>query len=168
MKRHRRNLAVNILLGAAAGAAATWAMDRLTTVLYEREPEAVRRREDKARGGKNAYEIAAEKGASRLGKTLTDDQRKSIGSSIHWTLGVAAGAAYGVLRDAIPELGVGSGFAYGTLFWLAMDEAALTALGLTPPPQKFPWQTHARGLAGHLALGAVVEAPFDLLDSLES
>ena len=38
------------------------------------------------------------------------------------------------------------------------------ALGLAPPPTKFPWQTHARGFAGHLALGAVVEAAFDVAD----
>jgi uncharacterized protein DUF1440 len=159
-----RNLALDLLLGAAAGAVATWTMDRLTTTIYERQPDKVREREDSARGEKTAYEVAAEKGADRLGKELTDDQRQRIGSSIHWSLGVMAGAAYGVLRNAIPAFGIGSGVAYGAAFWLAMDEAAVTALGLAPSPRAFPWQTHARGLAGHLVLGAVIEAPFDLLD----
>jgi uncharacterized membrane protein YagU involved in acid resistance len=47
-----------------------------------------------------------------------------------------------------------------------MDEAALTLMGLTPPPKNFPWQTHARGLAGHLVLGATIEAAFDLPSAL--
>jgi uncharacterized membrane protein YagU involved in acid resistance len=61
-------------------------------------------------------------------------------------------------------LGIGSGLAYGVLFWAAMDEGANTALKLTAPPNRFPWQTHARGLAGHLALGAVIEIVFDAAD----
>jgi hypothetical protein len=36
-----------------------------------------------------------------------------------------------------------------------MDETLTPALGLTPGPDAFPWQTHARGLAGHLVFGTV-------------
>ena len=45
-----------------------------------------------------------------------------------------------------------------------MDEAALTLLGLTPPPQEFPWQTHLRGAVGHVVLGGAIEAVFDAAD----
>src|SRR4051794_36428603 len=146
----RRPLATDLLLGAAAGAAATWVMDKVTTALYEREPDAVRRREDEARGGKTAYVVAAEKIAGAAGKRLDEDQGKAAGSAIHWTLGVSAAALYGLLRNRVPRLGIGSGIAYGLLFWLLMDEAALAATGVTPPPREFPWQTHARGAAGHV------------------
>jgi hypothetical protein len=165
MKRPTRNLATDLLLGAVAGAAATWIMDLVTTLLYDREPKEVQDRENAARGDRNAYEIAAEKAASAAGRELTDDERKLAGNAIHWTLGVSSGVLYGALRNRLP-LGLGSGLAYGTLFWLAMDEAALTLTGLTPPPQEFPWQTHARGLAGHLILGAGIESFFDLADEL--
>jgi hypothetical protein len=141
-------------------------MDQVTTVLYEAQPRKVRKRENSARGGKSAYEIAAEKGAQLAGRKISAEERKALSAAIHWTLGVSAGAMYGVLRNRQPVLGVGSGLAYGAAFWLAMDEAALTALGLTAPPQDFPWQTHARGLAGHLILGAVIESPFDVIDLL--
>jgi Protein of unknown function (DUF1440) len=160
----RRPFVLDVLVGALAGAGSTWVMDQVTTILYEAQPRKVRKRESSARGGKTAYEIAAEKGARLAGRKISADERKTIGAAIHWTLGVSAGALYGALRNRVPALGLGSGAAYGAAFWLAMDEAALTALGLTAPPQDFPWQTHARGLVGHLVLGAVIELPFDVAD----
>ena len=45
-RKNRRPLAVDVLIGAAAGLAATWLMDKVTTVLYERESKDVRERED--------------------------------------------------------------------------------------------------------------------------
>jgi hypothetical protein len=60
--------------------------------------------------------------------------------------------------------GVLGGLAFGTAFYLLMDEGAVYALGLTPGPTKFPWQTHARGLAGHLAFGAVASTALDVLE----
>ncbi len=162
-----RNLIADLLIGAAAGAAATWIMDQATTFLYEREPEGVQEREDAARGEKSAYEIAAEKVAALADRELTGDQRKSFASAIHWSLGVSTGIVYGAARNRIPALGLGSGLAYGIAVWLALDEAALTLLGLTPLPRAFPWQAHARGLAGHLVLGAVIESVFDVIDVVE-
>lgn len=164
MKRKRRTIALDVAIGAVAGAGATWLMDRVTQTLYDREPAEVRRREDAARGEKTAYEIAAEKSAALVDREVTETQRRQIGLAIHWTLGVSAGALYGVLRNRVRRFGIGSGIAYGAAFWILMDEAALALLGLTPPPQEFPWQTHARGLAGHLVLGGTVEAVFDAID----
>ena len=164
MPRRRRRLATDLVLGAAAGASATWLMDKVTTAMYERESRAVRKRENKARGNKTAYEIAAERASDFVGIPVTKQTRKQIGSAIHWSLGVTAGAVYGVVRNRVRTVRFGSGLIYGTLFWLAMDEAALTALKLTPPPRAFPWQTHARGLAGHLVLGGAIEAVFDVAD----
>lgn len=164
--RTKRSLPLDLLLGAAAGAAATWLMDAATTALQKRESKDAQDRENAARGEKTAYEIAAEKAASLAGRELDDDTRKRLGVAIHWTLGVSAGVAYAALRHSMPRLRIGSGLAYGTLFWLGMDEAALTLLGLTPAPQAFPWQTHARGLAGHLVLGSTIELAFDTADAL--
>ena len=137
----RRSLLVDVLIGAAAGAAATWAMDQATTLLLDRQPEAVTNREKSARRGSASPPPAA-----------------------HWAMGVGAGALYGALRNRTRAMGFGSGLAYGVAFFLLVDEAAQAALGMSAPPQDFPWQTHARGLAGHLVLGAVLEAPFDVMD----
>lgn len=167
MSRRRRPLAVDLLLGAAAGAAATWAMDKVTAVIYERQPEKTKRQENKARAGKTASEVAAQKGAKLAGRKLSAEQRKKIGGAIHWSLGVSSGALYGLIRNRSRFLGIGSGVAYGLAFYVLVDEAGLSALGISPPPAAFPWQTHARGLAGHLVLGGILDGVFDLADLVQ-
>ncbi|HET8655263.1 MAG TPA: DUF1440 domain-containing protein [Longimicrobiaceae bacterium] len=165
---HHRNdhLLADLLKGAIAGAAATWAMGPVTSYLYQHESKEVRRQEDEARGGETAYGAAAEKTAALMGKELTDEQRGTAGRAIHWALGTGAGALYGVLRDRVPGAGAGAGLLFGTAFWALMDEGANTALGLTPGPMAFPWQTHARGLAGHLVFGLTADATLRALDAV--
>ena len=143
----RRPLIGDLVLGAAVGAAATWVMDQATTLLYEREPADVKRRENAVRRGKTAYQIAEE-------KTGVPAQ------AIHWSIGIGSGALYGLLRNRSTHVRTGSGLAYGLAMFLALDEGLLTALKLTPSPEKFPWQAHARGLAGHLVFGAVLDGAF--------
>jgi len=162
--KKRRPLLSDLAIGTLAGVAATFVMDEVTTFLYERENRAARRREDKARGGKTAYQVAAEKGADVLGRKITAKQARQIGTGIHWATGITAGTLYGILRNRFPRLGLGSGPVWATLIWVAIDEGANVALGLTPRPAAFPWQAHARGLAGHLVLGTVIEASFDGVD----
>jgi uncharacterized membrane protein YagU involved in acid resistance len=82
---------------------------------------------------------------------------------IHWGLGIVAGAAYGALRPRLPRRARAGGLTFGAAFWLAVDEALTPALALTPGPRAFPWQTHARGLAGHLTFGLVADAALRVL-----
>ena len=161
-----RSLIVDVVAGAIAGIAATWVMGRVTTFLYEHEDQQARREEDRARGGQTAYESAAEKAASLVGRKLSEQERKAVGSGLHWGLGLGAGAAYGVLRHRMPATRWGSGVAFGTAFWALIDEGANTVLGLTPPPADFPWQAHARGLAGHLAFGLAADSALRVSDRL--
>jgi len=159
-----RQPALDLFIGAAAGAAATWLMDQATSAIQERQPKQTQDAEKEASGGASAYENAAKKAGSLAGRELDDDETKIVAGGIHWTLGVSTGALYGLLRNRLRAIGIGSGVAYGAAVWLLLDEAAVTALGFAPAPQKYPWQTHARGLAGHLIFGAAIELPFDLLD----
>lgn len=161
-----RSLLLDIAAGALAGLAATWIMGRVTTFLYEREDAQARKEEDDARDGKTAYGVAAEKAAALVGRELNPQQRDALGSGLHWGLGMGAGAAYGVLRHKMPVSKWGSGVAFGTAFWALVDEGANTVLGLTPKPQEFPWQAHARGFAGHLAFGLAADATLRLTDRL--
>lgn len=151
----KQSLVADILDGAIAGAIATWVMGQATTVLYEKENEVARQREDDARHGTTAYDVAAEKAASLAGTQLSEDQRKQYGQAIHWALGIGAGALYGALRPRSDVASAAGGLLFGAAFWLLMDETATPALGLTPGPTAFPWQIHARGLAGHLVFGTV-------------
>ncbi len=159
-------IARDMILGALAGAAATWVMGRVTSYLYERESREAREREDEAREGKTAYGVAAEKAARLAGKELSKDERQKYGSAIHCGLGVGAGALYGAIRGRVPGADWGNGLAFGTAFWLLIDEGANTLLGLTPPPQEFPWQAHARGTIGHLVYGLVTESIFKIADGV--
>jgi hypothetical protein len=159
-----RNVALDVVAGALAGLAATWVMGKVTSFLYEHEDQKAKRDENAARGGQTAYETAADKAASLVGRKLTGEQRRTIGAGLHWGLGLGAGAAYGVLRHRMAATRWGSGVAFGTAFWALVDEGANTVLGVTPPPGDFPWQAHARGLAGHLAFGVTADAALRIAD----
>lgn len=164
--RRRRSITESLLKGAIAGAVATWAMGKVTTWFYDRENRRARRAEDEARHGKTAYEIGAERLAGAVGRTLSEEQRGRLGSALHWGLGIGAGAAYAALGQRRPAVRRAAGTAFGTGFWAAVDEGMISLLGLTPPPTAFPWQTHARGLAGHLAFGAVADGTLRVLDAV--
>lgn len=150
----RRALILDVLLGAAAGAGAIFVMDKVTSLLYARERKSIKDRENEARAGKSAYENAAQ-------RYLGD---KELGPAIHWFVGISSGALYGLLRNRSRDVGIGSGLAYGLATYLLLDEALTAALKLAPPPDAFPWQTHARGLVGHLVFGAILDGAFDAAD----
>lgn len=164
--KHESSLFADLMMGAVAGVVATWLMDKGTAVLYQREGEDARQQENEAREGKTAYGVAAEKAAGLAGRELPKKQRQSYGTGIHWALGAGAGALYGALRQRTSWGPLGFGALYGVLFWLIVDEGANTALGLTPPPQEFPWETHARGLAGHLLYGVTAEATLQVAEAV--
>ncbi|MEO6056797.1 MAG: DUF1440 domain-containing protein [Gemmatimonadales bacterium] len=167
MRNHERHgLGEDLLKGAIAGAVATWVMGKVTSSLYAREDRWARRREDDAREGKSAYGAAAEKAARAVGASLSAAQRERIGSAMHWSIGIGAGAIYAVLRRRVGSVGRAAGFGFGTAFWAVVDEGLVPALGLTPGARAFPWQTHARGLAGHLTFGTVTDGTLRVLDAI--
>jgi hypothetical protein len=163
MAQQRQSLVADFVDGAIAGAVATWVMGKATTYLYEHENPRARLLEDRARNGQTAYEVAAERGARLVGTELTVAGRERLGSAIHWALGTLAGALYGVLRPRVHDVALARGLAFGAAFWLLMDEGAVYALRLTRGPGAFPWQAHARGLAGHVTFGSVADAVLSVL-----
>jgi hypothetical protein len=166
MRSTRNSVGADLVKGAIAGAVATWVMDRVTTAMYQRERPDVRRAENEARGGRTAYATAAERAAVVVGSRLNDKQAEHAGALIHWALGIGAGAAYAVVRRRMGAVGKAAGAAFGTGFWALVDEGVVPLLGLTPGPRAFPWQTHARGLAGHLSFGTVTEGTLRILDAV--
>ena len=56
----------------------------------------------------------------------------------------------------------------GAGLFIVMDEIVAPLLGLTSGPKAYPWQAHARGLAGHLALGATTDASLKLINKAVS
>lgn len=159
-----RSIALDLLKGAIAGAAATWVMGRVTTLLYQMQDEETKDEETEARDGKTAYGVAAEKAAALFGQDLDDQQRQRLGMAIHWALGIGTGALYAALRDRWEGAGWAGGLGLGATFWGVVDEGMNPALGLTPGPGAFAAETHVRGLLGHLSFGVVTETTLKALD----
>lgn len=162
--RSRNDLGRDLLKGAIAGAVATFVMSKVTGYMYELEDPDAREQEDEARGGSTSYEAAAQRAASAAGTVLDRDGQQRYGTALHWGVGMGAGAVYAVLRRRFQMFGTAGGTVFGTAFWAFLDEGLVPALGLTPGPQAFPWQTHARGLVGHLTFGTVTDGTLRLLD----
>lgn len=165
IQRRNNALTRGLIQGALAGVAATWVMGKVTTYLYDHEDKTARQQEDDAGGGKTAYGVAAEKAASIADVSLSDAERKKLGSAIHWVLGAGAGALYGAIKRDSADISPLRGLGFGTMFWAVMDETVTPALGLTPGPKAFPLETHARGLAGHLVFGASVDAALAIMNA---
>lgn len=152
-----------LVKGALAGAAATWAMAKVSTFLMEREDEEAVRAEREARGGRSTYVRAAGRVGELTGRDLDEEDRRRLAEGLHWGLGIGAGIAYALLRPVLPGRGAGRGLSFGTAFFALIDEAAMPWLDLAPGPAAFPWQTHARGFGSHLAYGVTAEAVLQAL-----
>ena len=98
--RHRKkeSLLLDAAKGVVAGAVATFAMGQLTSYLCEKESTKVRKTEDKARRGKSAYVIAAEKAARAGGKKAFDGAGEA--GWLRYPLGRGGGRSCGICLDA--------------------------------------------------------------------
>jgi hypothetical protein len=149
--------------GLVVGLCATQALDWVSILLYEGEDARTRAGEDRARGGRHAYEVAVARMAARLGRRLSDAQIARWGWRFHKAFGVAGGIGYLFLRRAFPRLRWGRGLAFGAAFLLIVDELLVPLLRLTPGPGAFSWRVHARGAAAHLAYGVAAESAARLM-----
>jgi hypothetical protein len=159
------DLITDLVKGAVAGAVGTWAMDRVANYMYEHQDAGASLRDKAAQtGGEHATTVAARKAAGLADRTLSREEAEKTGLGIHWAMGIGFGMAHAALRNRVPGIGAAHGLVHGAVLFLLVDEAAKPLLGLSGGPTEFPWQAHARGLAGHLVLGGVTDATLDLLD----
>ena len=150
--------------GALAGAAATWLMDLVTTRLYDAQPPAVTEREEAAQpNGKSSVANLVDRFEQRTGITIPRRRRPLVENAVHYGLGVAPAAIYGVLRRRLPFARLWEGGAFGLVLFAVNDEYLNTKLGLAGPFSAYPPATHFRGLAGHAALGIGTETGIQLL-----
>lgn len=158
-------LPADLLMGAVAGAAAIWAMNRLDWFLVGQEPERVRRQTRDARpGGLDPAHVVADRAARALGvRPPSPPQPNPAGVAIYYGFGVLMGVAYAALRRRLDWIGAGRGAAFGLAVFLLKDEALNTLLGTGGPPGRYPWQAHARGAAAHATFGLVADTALRLL-----
>jgi hypothetical protein len=146
----------DLAIGAAIGYCSSRAMDQATSWYLERQSEVSRRREEEfARGG--TPELVGKKLARLAGRDdVTDEAAIKIGSVVHRSLGMTFGiAAAALARKGLTPLA--AGVATGAAAFVVVDEAFLSAF-FTPPPWAYPFESHLRGVVGHLGYGVAAGA----------
>ena len=150
--------------GAIAGAVGTWFMDLVTTGVQASQSQQDAARELAARPkGQSPAPNLVDLVVDRLDLDVDASTRATAAQLAHYALGVAPGAAYGVLRSRLPAVGAWQGLLYGLALFAVNDEWLNAAFDLSGPPDAYPASSHARGAVGHLALGLVTDAGLDVL-----
>ena len=150
--------------GAIAGGVATWFMDLVTTGVQASQSKQDAAREVAARpNGQSSTANLVDLLADRLNPDVDQSTRATASEVAHYVLGIAPGAAYGVLRSRLPAIGAWRGVLYGLSLFALNDEWMNAALDLSGPADAYPASSHVRGAVGHLALGIVTDAGLDVL-----
>ncbi|MGH9899399.1 MAG: DUF1440 domain-containing protein [Pyrinomonadaceae bacterium] len=169
------NIWRGMLVGLIAGLAASWTMDRFQGVWFALSPsndstkdenstEENHRSEDGDESGDDATMKAASALSEGLfGHKMTTAEKKIAGPVVHYAVGATSGIVYGAAAEFLPEVTVGFGLPYGTVFWLVVDEGAVPLLRLSKPPTAYSLSTHSYALASHLVFGATAEGVRRLL-----
>lgn len=159
-------LGMELLKGAAAGAAAVWVMDRLDWFAFTREDPRARAQTKRVRpGGMDPAHVAVSRTARKLGMKAPGESN-AAGLAVHYGIGIGPGALYAAMRDRADRLGMARGPLYGLGLFLIQDELLNSVAGLTANPSRYPWQAHARGLAAHLVYGLTLDLALKALDAV--
>lgn len=159
--------AADLVKGALAGAVGTWALDKVTWFMMDREsPQALAQEKQARPDSLDPAHSVANRLAHAAGRELDPKQPHPAGIATHFALGVLPAAIYGVARKRVPQLRTGQGLLYGLALFVMQDEIVNWLLGSAGPPGDYPRQAHVRGLVGHLVYGAVTEATAQILDQL--
>lgn len=164
MDRQAGDILADMALGALAGAAGVWVMDRVDWFNYRHEdPEARRRTQQVRPGGEDPAHVIATRAERMAGARLSPAQHHAAGTAIHYAIGIGPGAIYGAMKGRVPGVGADRGLLYGLALFMLQDELVNAAAGLSAHPRRYPWQAHARGLVAHLVYGFVTDATWNTL-----
>ena len=161
-----------LVAGAVAGLVAAWAMAQFqngpgslqTAAQFPgHEPDMADDREQQDRGSSGDDETATMKAADTLSRQLrhqplTHEQKQEAAPLVHYAFGMAMGAVYGGLAEALPAATRGAGIPFGLAVWLGADEIGVPAAGLSDPLAEIPASSQAYALASHVVYGASLEA----------
>ena len=158
MNRKRRSTGALVVRGLAAGLAgglvASFAMNQFQASLSKLS----RAEESGGQGGDDAtVKVAEAVSDAALGHHLTRSEKEKAGPAVHYAFGATMGALYGVVSELEPRVKAGYGIPFGAGLWLAADELAVPALGLSKAPIDYPVSTHASAFAAHLVYGVTVD-----------
>jgi hypothetical protein len=150
------------LLGAAAGAAGTTALNAVTYI-----DMAVRGRPSSSTPETTVERLSETTGIDIPGDEDTRQNRiAGLGPLTGLLAGVGVGAALGLARAVGWRRGVAAGTTAATLGALVGTNGPMTLLGVTDP-RDWPVSSWVADLVPHVAYGAVTAAVLDRLDRLD-
>ena len=162
----RPNLWKGVAAGLIGGLVGSWTMNEFQSAWtkvsekLQADSNSNRQKQDspKHEESEDATQKAANKIARELiGRSLSQEEKKIAGPILHYAFGATMGGAYGAAVEYEPKVRYGAGVPLGTLLFLAADEAAVPALGLSRAPTKYPWKSHAYAFAAHAVYGTTTE-----------
>jgi putative membrane protein len=148
-----------LVAGAAGGLVGAFVMNRfspLWSAVYKSFCEVKDSRQQSGIGNEDAEATrSAAQAISRhvFRKTLSAQELNTVTPALHYGIGTAMGALYGVAVEWFPLIGAGRGTFYGGAVWLLADEIAMPALGLLGPITKTPLSSQLGALASHMSYG---------------
>jgi len=166
-----------IAAGLVGGLIASWTMNKLQEMWGSAEEggdgengEPVRKggREAEAASGSDGRSSEGEEGDDATVKTasalsegvfkhpLSPREKEIAGPAVHYAFGTAVGGFYGACAELAPVVTRGAGVPFGTVLWIAADEVAVPALGLSKSASA-PLSQHASALASHCVYGLTTE-----------
>jgi len=119
-------------------------------------------RELRERGSDDEKDDAPERLANAVsvgltGRELTEREKETAGTALHYAYGVSMGALYGAAAELAPGVTAAAGLPFGATVWITADEGVVPALGLSKSPTEYPLSIHAYALASHLVYGLTTE-----------
>jgi uncharacterized membrane protein YagU involved in acid resistance len=149
----------NLLIGAVAGVAAVWVMDRVDNFNFRHEDAAARQRTRTVRpDGQPPAQVMVEQAARHAGRPLSRERVDRIGQGAHYLIGATPAMLYAALAPRYPQITRGRGVLFGLGLFVVQDELINPLMGWSAKPTAYPWQAHARGLVAHVVFGLAADA----------
>jgi len=157
--KERKNSWSGLLAGAIGGFVGAYAMGQSFGLLLRNVPLISEDNEKEDSTVKTASAISQ----AIFHRELTDEQKKIAGPIVHYAVGTATGAVYGMLAESVPSLTIGWGLPFGIAIWLGGHVITVPALGLSEPITQSAAAPEAAELTAHVIYGAVTETVRRLL-----
>src|SRR5437899_6340023 len=171
MRRHHHPEPLKgLAAGIAGGLAASWMMNRyqagwskVTQALQKQEQNRARQGQESGDTDDATMRAADRVAQITLHRQLSHEEKKKVGTVVHYGFGALMGGVYGVVVEYVPAARLGFGTLFGATLFAVAVEAVVPALGLAKKPTEYPLSAHFYGLSSHLAYGAGTEATRRLL-----
>ncbi len=147
----------DVLAGAIAGGAAVWLISKMDWSLSHAG------RKSSTASGMDPAHAAAGKAAAAAGVRVGNPRENPAGLTVHYGIGIGAGALYGLLRGMAPAVTAGRGSVYGIANFILGDEIGAPAMGLAKGPLDYAARDHAKSALAHIVFGVFTDLGTRLL-----